>query len=201
MIDMRMISHGAEAKIYRTDAEIIKERESKDYRHPEIDNRLRKSRTRREAKVLQTLKDAGFPCPSLIEMDDSKMHLKMELIKGKVLRDVLNTDHRKFGREIGEKIAFMHSKDVIHGDLTTSNMILDGEIYFIDFGLSFFSKKIEDKAVDLHLLRQSLESKHYEVNKECFDEVLEGYKKKYKDHKKVISRFREVELRGRNKAK
>ena len=79
--------------------------------------------------------------------------------------------------------------------------ILDKEIYFIDFGLSFFSTKVEDKACDLHLLRQALESKHYKIYKECFDAVIQGYSSTYQDNKEVLKRLDVVEKRGRNKSK
>ena len=103
------------------------------------------------------------------------------------------------GKEIGRKVGILHQNEIIHGDLTTSNMILGSEIYFIDFGLSFFSTKIEDMAVDLHLLKQALESKHYEIFEKCFSAVLSGY-----DHpkrKEILTRFNTVEARGRNKLK
>ena len=63
---------------------------------------------------------------------------------------------------IGESVARIHQKDIIHGDLTTSNMIFKNEkVFFIDFGLGYISRKIEDKAVDIHLLKQALEAKHF----------------------------------------
>jgi len=103
--------------------------------------------------------------------------------------------------ELGKKIGILHSNNIIHGDLTTSNMILDNEIKFIDFGLSFFSTKEEDKAVDLHLLRQALESKHHDIWEKCFEAALKGYKKSYPEHSIVLNRLQKVEARGRNKHK
>jgi Kae1-associated kinase Bud32 len=90
---------------------------------------------------------------------------------------------------------------IIHGDLTTSNMILNSEVFFIDFGLSFFSEKVEDKAVDLHLLRQALESKHYKVWEECFTAVRQGYEGTANDAELVLKRLEVVESRGRYKRK
>jgi len=107
-------------------------------------------------------------------------------------------------REVGGKIAKMHDKDIIHGDLTTSNMIIRNpslstrKVYFVDFGLGFDSKKIEDKAVDLYLLKQALESKHYKHFEESFKEVIEGYKLS-KNWKEVLNRLKKVEKRGRYK--
>ena len=71
---------------------------------------------------------------------------------------------------------------------------------FIDFGLGFFSNKIEDKAVDLHLLKQALESKHFKKWDENFKEVLKNYKIS-KDSEKVLERLKKVESRGRYKDK
>jgi TP53 regulating kinase-like protein len=220
---MKQIGHGAEAIIYLTkDKEgkdiVIKERIPKSYRLAEIDNELRKSRTNREAKVIQSMPVAA---PKLYYVDNKTMKIEMEYIDGEKLSDVLEKkDYKRICNEIGRMVAEMHSKDMIHGDLTTSNMILASgtkdkshnitqnktnqkiekqkkdSVYFIDFGLSFFSTKTEDKAVDLHLLRQALESRHYTIFEESFKEVLLGY-----DDKEVIKKLEDVEKRGRNKAK
>ena len=80
-------------------------------------------------------------------------------------------------------------------------MIYNNEVYFIDFGLSFFSQKIEDKAVDLHLLRQALESKHYKVFNKAFKLVLKGYKRESENYDDIMNRLEKVEARGRNKGK
>jgi Kae1-associated kinase Bud32 len=194
---METIDSGAEAVIKSDGATVVKERIKKDYRIPEIDDRLRKSRTKREAKVINKLNAIGFPAPLLKNFSETS--ISMEHINGSKLRDVLQKDPARLGREIGRKVGLMHNTWIVHGDLTTSNMILEKEIKFIDFGLSFFSKKLEDKAVDLHLLRQALESKHYECWQECFDEVLKGYKETGDSAEEVIERLKKVELRGRNK--
>lgn len=176
----------------------MKVRHVKNYRHPEIDEQLRKFRTRREAKVIGKLNVLGFPCPHLQKMDDEKMELTMDFINGQKVRDILSPT---LGREIGKKVGVLHTHGIIHGDLTTSNMIHNGEVHFIDFGLSFFSDKAEDKAVDLHLLRCALESKHCDIYEECFTAVLDGYKETYPDYPVVLARMDEVEGRGRNKHK
>jgi len=199
---MKKIGAGAEALIYLDKKEVVKERIKKSYRLKQIDEKLRKFRTRREAKVLEKLHSIGFPIPKLILSDDKKMLIKMEFLKGKKLRDILNKKNcEKLCREIGEEVATLHKKGIIHGDLTTSNMILKDKIYFIDFGLSFFSDKIEDKAVDLHLLMQALESKHYKIFENAFKAVLSGYKIKNPDYNIVIKRLEKVESRGRYKGK
>ena len=197
----KILDKGAEATILLDGTAIVKDRVKKDYRLPEIDEKLRKFRTRREAKVLDKLKAINFPAPALHDMCDKAMQLRMELIKGNKIRDILYQDPVALSEEIGKKIGILHANDIIHGDLTTSNMILDKEIKFIDFGLSFFSAKVEDKAVDLHLLRQALESKHYDIWEKCFEAALKGYKQSYPEYKEVFSRLEKVESRGRNKGK
>jgi len=199
---MKKIGGGAEAVIYQNKSVVIKDRIKKAYRLKQIDEKLRKFRTRRETKVLEKLNAIAFPTPELILSDDKKMLIKMQFLKGKKLRDVLNnTNCIKLCKELGKKIAILHNNNIIHGDLTTSNMILNKEIYFIDFGLSFFSEKVEDKAVDLHLLKQALESKHYKIFENAFKAVLSGYKIKNLDYNIIIKRLEKVESRGRYKGK
>ncbi len=199
----KQIAQGAEAIIHldNDSATIIKYRSEKRYRHKAIDDALRKARTRREAKVLQKLAQLKFPAPRLVHVDDEKKEIHMQHIKGKKVKDVLHEDHVLYAREIGKKVAELHANDIIHGDLTTSNMIQEQEIYFIDFGLSQFSGRAEDKAVDLWLLRRALESKHHWIFEECFHEVLESYKKHYAGAKDVLDRLKAVEQRGRHRQK
>jgi len=197
----KILDKGAEATIFLDGTSVIKERVKKGYRLEEIDEKLRRSRTRREAKVLDKLKAIDFPAPTLHDMCDKAMQLRMDMIQGNKIRDILYQNPVALSQEIGKKIGILHSNDIIHGDLTTSNMILEKEIKFIDFGLSFFSNKTEDKAVDLHLLRQALESKHHQIWEKCFEAALKGYKKSYPEYKEVLSRLEKVEARGRNKHK
>ena len=197
---MKLIGKGAEAEIYQDSGKVIKKRVSKRYRLKEIDESLRKSRTKREAKIIEKM-PKEIPHPDLLKTDDKNMNIEMSFVQGEKVRDILDK-HLDICNEIGEKIALLHNAGIIHGDLTTSNMILSkGKVFLIDFGLSFFSEKVEDKAVDLHLLKQALESKHYKVFEKAFQLVLIGYKTKSKNYNEIIKRFEVVEQRGRNKAK
>jgi Kae1-associated kinase Bud32 len=123
----------------------------------------------------------------------------MEEIKGEKLREVLD-QKPELAKRVGELVAELHNHNIIHGDLTTSNMLLNknNELIFIDFGLSFHSDKIEDKAVDIHLFKQALNSKHYKVYDKALMEFYQGYKKVNK-HELIMQRLKEVELRGRYK--
>jgi len=193
----KIIQRGAEAVLILNKNKIIKQRIKKNYRLKEIDESLRKKRTKKEVKLLKQIDFA----PNVVNFD--KFNIEMDFIDGELIKDVLDVkkDKVEICKEIGKKIAEMHDKNIIHGDLTTSNMILkDNKIYFIDFGLGFTSAKVEDKAVDIHLLRQALESKHYRNYKECYDAVIEGYKQS-ENYKDVMKRLDRVELRGRYKGK
>jgi len=195
---MELIAQGAEAKLYKDGKQLIKERIPKGYRIKELDETIRKKRTRKESKILEKISKLGFS-PKVIS-DDDRSKITMDFIEGKTLRDCLTEkNYKALMNELGKKIAILHNNDIVHGDLTTSNFICHDQIYFIDFGLSFETHKIEDKAVDLHLLRQALESKYYKIWKGCFDEVLEIYKKDAKEGKEVIARLEVVEKRGRYK--
>ena len=191
---MELIAEGAEARIYEDNSVIIKDRVEKTYRIKEIDDKLRKSRTNREAKVLKKLAENSINVPKLIRKDNFK--LIIEKIKGEKVRDILEEDYKKICKEIGTQIREMHDLGIIHGDLTTSNMIWNKKLFFIDFGLSFFSQKIEDKAVDLHLLEEALYSKHHRIAEKCMNLIL-----KYYDDEEIIKRLEKVKKRGRNKTK
>ena len=139
---------------------VIKDRISKGYRISEIDEKLRKSRTKSEAKIIEKANNF-IPVPRILKTD--KFQIEMEFIDGKKLSENLDNfpEKRQFEvcEQIGENTAKLHDNNIIHGDLTTSNMILvneckENKVYFIDFGLSFISHRAEDKAVDLHLLKR-----------------------------------------------
>ncbi len=196
------IAQGAEAILYREGTTLIKERFAKTYRHPTIDADLRKLRTRHEAKILTKLADIGFMSPSVHSVDEENARITMDFIEGDLVKDVFNTNVLSFAAQMGEKIAQLHEQDIIHGDLTTSNMIAaQNGVHFIDFGLGYFSKKAEDKAVDLHLLDRALESTHFEVYPGAMEQVLEAYSKAYLGGHHVVERFKMVQKRGRHKEK
>ena len=127
-------------------------------------------------------------------------HITMEFIEGPLVKEILE-ENQELARTIGEQLAKLHIHNIIHGDLTTSNMIYkDDIIYFIDFGLSFTSQKAEDKAVDIHLFRQALESKHHTVFDHCYRIFLKRYRETNPDEA-VMLRLKIVEARGRHKSK
>lgn len=200
-----LISQGAEAKLFRDGNFVIKERTAKNYRIRQIDEKIRKLRTRREINILERASKI-IPVPKIYGGSSEKeFKIVMDYIRGKKLSDSLDSfpekKRIKICRLIGESVAALHNKDIIHGDLTTSNMIIGDKLYFIDFGLSFVDPKTEHKAVDLHLLKQALESRHYGHYATSFNAVLEGYKNISKEYKAILNRLDEVEGRGRYKSK
>ena len=200
---MEQIAKGAEAAIYVCGGKIIKKRLKKGYRIKELDAKLRSFRTKREVKILKKLRDKEMPVPKVLETDVESSAIHLELVAGEKVRDGLNADNcEALGKAIGKLVGSMHSSHVVHGDLTTSNMICDKrKIYFIDFGLSFFSEKIEDKAVDIHLLKQTLKSSHSRIAEKCFAAVTKGYLESYGEASSVAKRLGDVESRGRYKSK
>ena len=198
----KILFQGAEALIIEKGKDVIKERVKKSYRLPEIDERIRKLRTRSEAKLLEKASKV-IPIPSVKKVDEKRKNIYMDFIRGKRLSESLDKFELKRQKEIfkiiGKNIAKIHDIDIIHGDLTTSNMILfENKIYFVDFGLGFISHKIEDKAVDLHLLKQAIEAKHFQNSNSLFNEIIKGYKSS-ENYEKVIEQFKKVEKRGRYK--
>lgn len=193
----KLIGNGAEALIYKEHEVVFKERIPKEYRIPVLDKKLRISRTRREKKILDKLASYGF-VPTVTAMSDTSITL--EFISGKKVRDVLTKKTSVvIASEIGACIGLMHSKDIIHGDLTTSNMIFNSKVYIIDFGLSYVSTRVEDKAVDLHVLKQALEAYHYAIADDVFSILLQSYLSSYSLGSVVLDRLRVVEKRGKNK--
>ena len=201
-----MLYKGAEAEIclgeYMGDEVVQKNRIKKSYRIKNIDERLISFRTREEAKLMTEARLHGVSVPIIYDVDQEKGVITMEYLRGKRIKDILNnlSEKERIGvcKKIGESIACLHNNDLIHGDITTSNMILlDGRVHFIDFGLGEKNSEIEAKGVDLHVLMEALESTHSQYAG-CFDYVLEGYKKELKeDADQVIKKIEEIVKRGR----
>ena len=197
--NMEIIAQGAEAKIYRSKKGIVKNRVKKGYRLSKLDFKLRKSRTKREAKLISAARRLGVPVPDVLDIDDKKMILVLSEIKGEKVRDWIEHKNSKEIKDvmgqIGQLTKKLHKGGLIHGDLTTSNLILKNKVvFFIDFGLGQVSNRIEDKAVDIHLFKECLRSKHYTHWKSYWT----AFKSRYKD-KEVLHRMDLIESRARYK--
>ncbi|HIE34406.1 MAG TPA: Kae1-associated serine/threonine protein kinase [Candidatus Altiarchaeales archaeon] len=195
------VAKGAEANLYRENGKLIKERIKKDYRIPELDLRLRRSRTKRESKLLERARRSGIYTPRIYETDLRNFTIKMEFIDGKLLRDLISeiddSELDKLSVMIGNEIARMHNSNIIHNDLTTSNMILcNDRIYFIDFGLGLTSNRIEEKATDLVVLKKSLKAAHTRRFNLIWNSILRGYKNADRNSE-TIKRINTIEKRAR----
>ena len=201
-----VIYQGAEAKIclskYMGYKVVEKRRLKKKYRIKNIDDKLISSRTKGETKLISDSRKQGVSVPIIYDVDLDQGIITMEYIEGERIKDIFNDltekDRISICRLIGESIARLHNADIIHGDITTSNMILYCErIYFIDFGLGEISNEIETKGVDLHVLMEAIESTHSKYSN-YFKHVLEGYKKELKDDAElIIKKIDEIVKRGR----
>lgn len=202
----QILYRGAEAEIrlstYMGRTVVQKSRVKKPYRIKEIDEHLIASRTREEAKLMTESRAHGVSVPIIYDIDLFNGIITMEYIKGPRLKDILNSiddfERKRICQIIGENIAQLHNHDIIHGDLTTSNMILlHDRIYFIDFGLGCKTIETETKAVDLHVLMEAFESTHSK-HSYCFDHVIDGYKRMCtKDGSIIITTITEIVQRGR----
>lgn len=187
---------GAEATIEIENDRVIKKREPKNYRHSDLDSKIRTERTETEARLIQDAKRHNVNAPEAEQVDD--FTIEMEKIDGKVLKKILSNDIG-FMEDYGRNIGYLHSTEIIHGDLTTSNaMVSENKLYVIDFGLAFRSQRLEDKAVDIHLLKQVLNSSHPEVAVDAWKKFLEGYSQ-YDRSDEVLEQLKDVEKRGRYK--
>ncbi len=150
----------------------VKRRQKKTYRHPDLDSRLRRERTDDEARLLERAHKYGVAVPGLL--GSSEFELEMEAVDGDRLKARLPDSAAM--EQLGTEVAKLHSAQVIHGDLTTSNVVLSGDDPFlIDFGLAYTSERVEDRAVDIHLLHQVLCSSHPGVASDSWEAFLDGY--------------------------
>ena len=217
--EMELIKKGAEANLYLDDFSkvlhtagegkvIVKHRISKRYRVSGLDKQLRESRTALEAKLFADAKLVGVPAPVVYEVDRIGMRIVMEFVDGRQVKIVLDKlrpkDRRRLCERIGKQVARLHLAGIIHGDLTTSNMILTrgGKVYFVDFGLGEYNPSLESRGVDLHLLKRALQSIHFRITDEAYRAVVAGYRREFgKGAEEVIKRVEEIEKRGRYIAK
>ncbi len=191
---MAVEKRGAEAVVLIDDEKVIKTRIKKDYRFKDLDDRLRSERTKAEAKIMSEARKLGIPTP--IIYDVGRFELVMESIKGPALKEVIDEEKTM---KAGVIVGRLHSGGIIHGDLTTSNMLVHGEkIYLIDFGLSFWDETLESRGVDVHVFYQTLISSHKE-HERLMAAFAEGYRSSFKGADDVLERVREIEYRGRYK--
>lgn len=184
---MIKINSGAEANIYLLDNKIVKERISKNYRDPTLDKKIIKTRNKKEKTLLEKVKALGLNVPTIYSVSDNS--ITMERIED-------TKTHKEQLKEIGKNIAILHNNDIIHGDLNLINILITKkkEIYFIDFGLGYSSRKKEDKATDLLVFKKTLLAQ--KKTEKYWEEILEGYKKET-NQPNIIEQIEKIEKRAR----
>ncbi|CAN7947128.1 unnamed protein product [Ixodes hexagonus] len=220
--DVVLFKQGAEAKVYRGayfgKAAIFKERFEKKYRHADLDKLLAVERIKAEVRALRRSRLGGVPVPAVYFVDVTARLIVTAFIENSetardaivaLQRDATKDNNKKclefLMDKIGELIALLHKNDVIHGDLTTSNLLVQNRdaakpaIYVIDFGLSFISETAEDKGVDLYVLERAFLSAHPGMELP-FQRVVKSYCKHY-GHKagEIMKKFEGVKQRGRKR--
>ena len=209
-----LVQQGAEARVYRSDffgkPTIIKERFVKSYRVPSLDQKLTHRRMNQEVRSMARCRRNGIRAPAVYHMDMKQRIIYMEDIVGSVsLKDFIRSLNAKkdeqmlneLVQDIGKVLAKMHDCDVIHGDLTTSNMMYSserGDLTLIDFGLSSVSTLAEDKGVDLYVLERAFLSTHPNTES-LFQALLQSYAQASKNAKPVLAKLDEVRMRGRKR--
>lgn len=204
----RLIHRGAEADIllglWSGRPAVYKVRRPLPYRLKVLDELIRRHRTVHEAEMLHAAKAAGVATPFLYFVSQPDSTLVMEFIEGRRLKDAAGTCGRaevvRLFEQLGGEVAKLHSTGVMHGDVTTANVISrGGELVFIDFGLSIHSTRLEDRAVDLRLIKETLAGAHSSVAAPAMDALLRGYGEVAGERslKAVVRQLRQIERRGR----
>lgn len=209
-----LIQQGAEAKVYRSDffgrPTIIKERFVKSYRVPALDQKLTQRRMNQEVRSMARCRKNGIRTPAVYHMDFKTRSIYMEdIVDGVSLKEFIRNLDRSsnqellngLARDIGKTLAQMHDCDVVHGDLTTSNMIYSQQketLTLIDFGLSSVSTLVEDKGVDLYVLERAFLSTHPNTE-DLFRVLMQSYSESTRNAKSVIAKLDEVRMRGRKR--
>lgn len=246
-----LITQGAEGLLYKTFYLqpslpcALKHRPPKPYRHPILDARLTRQRILAEARILAKARREGVPVPAVYCVDEAAGWMMIEWVAGQPVRarvnawlgdktegEVLrggggggdggNAELVALMRRVGAAVGALHAAGIVHGDLTTSNMmlrpapppadsngsaggdghegsILAGEIVIIDFGLASQGQSEEDRAVDLYVLERAFLSTHPRTEK-LFGEVLAGYARAFKGSKPVLKKLEDVRMRGRKRS-
>ena len=216
-----LITQGAEALVYKTSfltpatLTALKVRPQKAWRHPTLDRRLTRQRILAEARVLNKCRKEGVPVPAVLGMDWEKGWIASEWIDGKTVKDAIRSRDlsdeaglTELLQHIGLAVGKLHGVGIIHGDLTTSNMMLrpgtngselSGEIVLIDFGLATQAVQEEDRAVDLYVLERAFGSTHPK-EEDMFEVVLKAYASTFKGAKSTLKRLEDVRMRGRKKS-
>lgn len=227
--ESELLSQGAEGKVYTcrylSREAVIKERQSKAYRVAALDAKINKQRLLQEARCMVKCRRAGVLTPSIYMVDQQNFRIYMERIQGSTVKALLRAQQAQavadqpcysaqclvWARLIGVAVGKMHDADIVHGDLTTSNIMIRAEgchnpedgspgpsVVLIDFGLGTMQSVIEDKAVDLYVLERAFLATH-PGSAEIVQAVLEAYRFSCRKGTPVLQRLEQVRQRGRKR--
>lgn len=196
---VELLFKGAESNIYLTKwynkKAISKIRIPKIYRHRVLDDDLRRRRTISESKMITLAKEFGLRTPYIYFVDPFRAEIVMEYISGTRASKVLTSS---ICNEIGRFVSTLHLFNIIHGDLTPANFIVNRKITMIDMGLSFHSTRREDKAMDIRLFKEILNSTYHRYYTKFFGDFLDGYKSvNSRELEKILQRMDEIDTRKR----
>jgi TP53 regulating kinase-like protein len=213
------ISQGAEGRVFAVTflerPAIVKQRFKKTYRHPVLDAKITRSRLVGEARAIARARKLGVPTPALYHVDPFQNAIYMERVFGKTLkaliREGMSDDLMEtIGAQVGRHVAAMHDGGLIHGDLTTSNILVVFDaseedektpaprVVLIDFGLASNSIVPEDKGVDLYVLERAITVTH--AAEKLFEAVMKEYKVASGLWSASFNKFAEVRMRGRKRS-
>jgi TP53 regulating kinase-like protein len=204
----RLLYKGAEADVILGDwqglSAVFKVRKPLTYRLRVLDQAIRRQRTVREAEMIHLAKKAGVSSPFLYNVDVPASTLVMEFVRGDRVKDLVpSLSEGQLGKvfyEFGQDVARLHRSGIMHGDLTTANVVArDGRLVFIDFGLSVRTTRVEDHAVDLRLIKETLVGAHPDASTLALEALNSGYSSIVGPARSriVLKQLQNIERRGR----
>jgi Kae1-associated kinase Bud32 len=204
----RLLYRGAEADVVRGRWQgldsVFKVRKPLGYRLPVLDEAIRRQRTIREAEMIRLAKRAGVMAPFLYFVDVPGSTLVMEFVDGERIKDLIGSMSPKAMDDVffefGQAVARLHSAGIMHGDLTTANVVRrDGRLVFVDFGLSLRTGRLEDHAVDLRLIKETLVGAHPSIAPDALEALYRGYAAVAGEprFRSVLKQLQNIERRGR----
>ncbi len=183
--ELTPLYRGAEADLFTFEMgpwkAVLKRRVRKTYRAVELDKRIRTERTTREALAMHAAKRLGVRAPTLLEISPNECSIIMTYIHGASARSALDStsplDAKAILTDLGRQVGLLHSGGIVHGDLTTSNIIIDTGLrtHMLDFGMSAHTSEAEDMGADLHLLERSIATSHTGDREASIRAISRGY--------------------------
>lgn len=203
-----LLYKGAEADVVKADwcglPAVYKVRKRLPYRLPELDSEIRRQRTLHEGEMIRSARRAGVATPYLYFVDPARTTIVMEFVEGERMKSLVSSlparESAALFVSLGADVAHLHAAGIMHGDLTTANVLRrNGELVFVDFGLSVHSSRVEDHAVDLRLIKETIVGAHSEVAQSALASLFEGYGEVAGEErtKAVVRQLRAIERRGR----